>query len=127
MSVECRQCSTAIRPSQESVQFTCCNKFFHRICTSITQTTYRQRKASSPNVDFCCRECTAAPVAESTRLSIGDATLPYADATVDPYSESTVVHRDQSFPSTPDLPNHDTSSVDLTRQTFSIAPESIEA
>ena len=84
-------------------------------------------KASSPNVDFCCRECTAAPAAESTRLSIGDATLPYADATVDPYSESTVVHREQSFPSTPDLPNHDTSSVDLTRQTFSIAPESIEA
>ena len=77
---------------QESVRCTCCNKFFHRISTSITQTTYRYRKASLPNVEFCCRECTAAPVAESTRLSIGDDTLPYADTTVDPYSEKCVLY-----------------------------------
>ena len=70
IKVDCKQRSTAIRPRQESVHCTCCNnKFFHRICTSITQTAYRQRKASSSKVEFCCRECTAAPVAESTSQS----------------------------------------------------------
>ena len=67
--VDCKQRSYAIRPRQESIHSTCCNKFFHRMCTSITQTAYTPIKASSPKVKFCCRECTAAQVAEIARPS----------------------------------------------------------
>ena len=57
MSVDCKSCSLTIRPRQDSVLCYCCDTFFHRTCTRITQKDYREQKALTPRVQFLCSTC----------------------------------------------------------------------